>query len=84
MPDIPEHKETLSEFLRRLADVDRLQPTLLDIRAAPHNPLMPIASVDLELRIDVSSEEGLRRAASQLREIAAIVDAAADTHRPVR
>ena len=84
---IPQSKETVPQLLYRIAartgiavDSGRLQPTLTVVKAQERMPAM-LESVALELRIDVRSREGMKAATAHVREIAALIEAAADKPR---
>jgi hypothetical protein len=60
-------------------DAERLQHVLIGAREDGGAPIA--ASITLELRIDVTSRDGIKLAAAQVREIADLIAAAADKAR---
>jgi hypothetical protein len=87
MTVVPETGETFPELLYRVAektgvalDFERLHPTLIDVKAPEILP-KAIHAITLELRVNVSTRERLRSAAAQVREIADLIEAAADKPR---
>lgn len=84
----PKPDEPLAQIIYRLAadtgielKPERLQPTLHDVRTEIGSAGR-VQSATLELHLDVTSRDRMKEDARRLREIADLIEAAADKPRP--